>query len=158
MRRPSVRMRGGAGLDRIGAAAAQQRLHAGHELAHAEGLREVVVGADAERVHLVVLGAARGDDDDRHRDALAPDGLGHGPAVEAGQHEVDDGDVGALVAQLAQAPLPVLRPLDVEPGVAEVRRHDAGDHRVVLDQEHGGHARTVRTAGSRVGHRAVKPW
>src|SRR5215217_3627213 len=41
------------------------RAHPGHELLHGKRLDEIVVGADLERVHPVVLGAARADDDDR---------------------------------------------------------------------------------------------
>ena len=39
---------------------------AGDELGGAEGLRQVIVGAEAERAHGVVLARARGQDDDRH--------------------------------------------------------------------------------------------
>ena len=119
---------------------AQQGLHAGDELAHAERLGEVVVGADLERVHLVVLGAARRDDQDRRRDALAPRLLRQRPAVDARQHEIDDGDVVLLVAQLAQALVAVLRHHDVEAGVPQMRRDGTCDHAVVLDHEHARHA------------------
>ena len=61
-----------------------------------------------ERVHLVVLGAAGADDHDRRLDALARARLGDHPAVDAGQHQVDDRDVGPLEAQLAQAAVAVL--------------------------------------------------
>ena len=103
-------------------AAPQRGVHARHQLAHAERLREVVVGPDLERVHLVVLAAACRDHDDRRQDALGARPLGDRPAIEAGQHEIDDGDVGPLEAQLAQTALAVLGPLDVEPAVPEVRR------------------------------------
>ena len=75
-------------------------MHARDELLHRERLDEVVVGADLERVHAVVLGAAGADDDDRRADALGARGLlDEAPAVEAGQHQVEHEDVGALVAQ-----------------------------------------------------------
>ena len=134
-------------LVRLGAArAAQQRLHARHELAHAERLGQVVVGADLERVHLVVLGAARRDDQDRDRDAVAPRLLGQRPAVDARQHEVDDGDVVLLVAELAQPLVAILGEHDVEPGVPQVRRNGTRDNAVVLDHEHAGHDRSVPRA------------
>ena len=131
------------------AAAAQRRLHARHQLAHAERLRQVVVGADAERVHLVVLGPAGRHGDDRRADALAARRLGHRPAVEAGQHHVDHGDVGALVAQLREAALAVLDPLDVEARMAQVLEHHAGHDGVVLDHEHACHAVKVPGRGAR---------
>ena len=123
-------------------AAAERGVHARDELAHAEGLGEVVVGADLERVHLVVLAAARGDHDDRRHDALGASALRHGPAVETRKHQVDNGDVGALEAELAQPALAILRPLDVEPAVTEVRTDRACDDSVVLDQQHRWHSKT----------------
>ena len=115
-------------------AAPERGLHACDELAHAEGLGEVVVGADLEGVHLVVLAAARGDDEDRCEDPLAPGLLGQRPAVQGRQHEIDDAHVGSLEAQLPQGALAVLDPLDVVSGMAEVRAHRACDHPVVLHQ------------------------
>ena len=47
--------------------AAQHRLDAGHQLARAEGLGNVVVGAQLEPDHAVGLLVARGQHDDRHR-------------------------------------------------------------------------------------------
>ena len=125
-------------------AAAERGVHARHQLAHAEGLGQVVVGADLERVHLVVLAAARRDHDDRGDDALGTCALGHRPAVEAGKHQIDDGDVGALEAELAESALTVLRPLDVETAMPEVRADRARDHPVVLDQQYRWHGSKVR--------------
>src|SRR6266536_1696619 len=56
-------------------------VHASDELGHRERLHEVVVGADVERVHAVVLGPARADDDDRRADPLGAGALDHAPAV-----------------------------------------------------------------------------
>ena len=137
------------------ARAAQQRLDAGDELAHAERLREVVVGADLERVHLVVLGAARRDDQDRRRDALPARLLRECPAVDAGQHEIDDRDVVLLVAKLPEALVAVLRNDDVESGVSQVRRNGTCDHAVVLDHEHARHGQSVPRP-SVAGNRAMR--
>ena len=82
----------------------QRRLDAGHELLHPERLREVVVGADLEAVHLVVLRPSRRDHDDRDRDPLLAQRARDPPAVLAGQHQVDHRDVGALEPDLARAP------------------------------------------------------
>ena len=97
-------------LDRVAApllgrtdAAAGGGADAGDELAHRERLHEVVVRADLERVHAVVLGAARGDDDDRRADPLGPRGLDQLPAVELRQHQVEHADVGVLEAQPRRA-------------------------------------------------------
>jgi hypothetical protein len=48
-------------------AAAQLGAHAAEQLAHREGLGDVVVGADLEADHLVDLGVLGGEQDDRHR-------------------------------------------------------------------------------------------
>ena len=50
----------------VAAPAPQRRAHPRHELAQAERLRHVVVGADLEPDDRVDLGVARGDHDDRH--------------------------------------------------------------------------------------------
>jgi hypothetical protein len=60
------RRRGGRG----GGAAAQVRAHTRHQLHHAERLRDVVVGAEAEAAHLVGLQPAGAEDE--HRGLAAP--------------------------------------------------------------------------------------
>ena len=105
----------------------------GDELLHRERLDEVVVRAELERVDPVVLGSARADDDDRGADALAARLLDHAPTVDAGEHQVEDADVGLLVAEPGQAGLAVRDRHRVQTGGAEVARHALGDHVVVLD-------------------------
>ena len=99
-------------LDRLAAAllgrphaAAGGRADAGDELAHRERLHEVVVGADLERMHAVVLGAARRDDDDRRADPLGARRLDQLPAVELRQHQVEHADVGVLEPEARQPEL-----------------------------------------------------
>ena len=82
-----------------------------------------------------MLGAARRDDDDRRADPLAACLLDHLPAVEAGEHQVEDADVGALVAEPCEPRLAVRDPDRVEPGRLEVPRHPLGDDVVVLDDQ-----------------------
>ena len=125
------------------AAAAERRLDAGDELAHPERLRQVVVGADPERVHLVVLGPAGGHGDDRRADPLPARRLGYRPAIEAGQHHVDHGHIGPLIAELGQAALAILDPLHLEAGMAQMLEHHTRNDGVVLDHEHASHASTV---------------
>jgi hypothetical protein len=84
-------------------ASAGSRAHSSGQLLHRERLHEVVVGADLERVNAVVLGPPCGDDDDGRADALVSSLLDDAPAVDAGQHEIEDADVRPLVAQAGRA-------------------------------------------------------
>jgi hypothetical protein len=69
---------------------------------HAEGFGEVVVGAGVEGVDLGVFGVAGGEDDDR-RGGPAAQGLDDGDAVEIGQAEVEDDQVGWVTAGGAES-------------------------------------------------------
>ena len=117
--------------------------HARHELLHRERLDEIVVGADLERMHAVVLGAAGGDDDDRRADPLVPRRLDQLPAVDAGQHQVEHADVRLLVAE-PREPLRAVADRDrVEAGGAEMPRHSLRDHLVVLDDQNFRHGSLI---------------
>ena len=105
------------------------------ELLHREGLDEVVVGADLQGVHPVVLGAARRDDDDRRADALAAGLLDHLPPVDTRKHEVEHADVRPLVPQPGKARLAVRDADCVEARRLEMTRHPLGDDLVVLDDQ-----------------------
>ena len=61
------------------------------------------------------------------------------PAVEPGQHQVEDADVGALEAQPGETELAPLDRHGVEAGRREMSRHAVGDHFVVLDDQHARH-------------------
>ena len=75
--------------------APQQRAHARHQLADAERLGQVVVGAAVEAEHLVGLLAAGREHQDRRVGVrrVAPDGAAQREAVEPGQHQVEDDQV-----------------------------------------------------------------
>ncbi len=105
MSRPSKPRLAPGGLDRqrtgghrrgvrtgVRAAAAQQRAHSRHQLAHAERLRQVVVGAAVEAEYLVGLVAPRREHQDRRLGIarLAANGAAQRHAVEPGQHQVEN--------------------------------------------------------------------
>ena len=69
------------------------RAHPGQQLVHLERLGDVVVRAGVERLDLLVAGRPRGQHDDRHRVPSA-DAVQDLDAVEVGQSEVEDDDVG----------------------------------------------------------------
>ena len=128
------------------------------ELAHRERLHEVVVGADLERVHAVVLGAARRDDDDRRADPFGAGRLDQLPAVELGEHQVEHADVRVLVAEAGQAELAAADDDRVEPGRVQVACHPVGDHVVVLDDQDLGHVPTIDRSPARPGFGPVTIW
>ena len=109
--------------------AAQQRVHARDELARAERLRHVVVGADGEPDEQIGLAVAGGEHQDRQR-ALALDLLAHLDAVETGEHEVEHDEVGPDALAELDAARAVARDLDLvalaaQPGRRRPRRSSA---------------------------------
>ena len=119
---------------RARAAAAQHGTDAGRDLRGAEGLDDVVVGAELEADDPVGLGAAGGDHHDRHG-GFAPQRAAHVAAVDVGQAEVEQHEVRIGLAR--------------EPQRVGTRRGDQrlealadqgvlerlGDRRLVLDQQ-----------------------
>ena len=117
---------------------AQHRLDPQHQLAGAERLGHVVVGAQLEADDPVGLGAERGQHD--HRDVAA----GAQPAadletVDPGQHQVEDHQVGRVVAHQRGDGLAVAGLVDLVTGRAQVGDHDLAHGRVVIDHQHPGH-------------------
>ncbi len=124
---------------------AQQRVDTRDQLAHAERLRHVVVGADGEADQKVCFAVASGQHEDGHR-AVVLDALAHLDAVEAGQHEIEHDEVGAgAFAELDTAGT-VGRHLDVVSLAAQPGGDGLGDRRLVLDHHDG-----ARGAFSRAG-------
>ena len=80
---------------RRGRGAAEDRLHAGDELARVERLREVVVGADLEPDDLVDVVVARGEHEDRDVGALADPPADVDP-VDIGERQVEHDQRRAL--------------------------------------------------------------
>ena len=116
--------------------AAQDRPHAGDELAGRERLRDVVVGAELEAEHAVDLAVARREHEDREIGVgSAAHSAAHLHAVDrARQPDVEDREHRLLVAD--QRPAPARRPaawIDAEPRIAEVEIEQIGDVGIVLD-------------------------
>jgi hypothetical protein len=130
---------------------AQQRADAGDELADAERLGQVIVGAALQAVHLVGFLAPGGEHQDRHISELrfAADRAGHRDAVEPRQHDVEDHQIERLAARQPEPLRSVRRRDRVEALEAEMENHEVADVLVVLDDEHSG--------GGAV-RRGILPW
>ncbi len=122
------------------ARAAQQRAHARDQLAHAEWLRQVVVGAALEAEHFVGLFAAGRQHQDRDVAVgrLSPDRPAHRDAVESRQHQVEHDDVERLRPRVAQPFVAVADRHDGQAFQPQVQRDQVADVRLVLDDEDTG--------------------
>ena len=129
---------------------ASLHLDAGLQLVQIEGLGQVVVGAGLQKGNLVGGGDARRDDDDGQRAIGAADGAHDLLAGHAGQHEIGDNDVRALLAQKQET-------LGAREGLAapvaatlQMRADHLVDRGVVLDDEYVGdgfHGKQDNTRG-----------
>jgi hypothetical protein len=126
-----------------------------HQLARAEGLGHVVVGAGLERLDLCVLLAHRAEHEDGHRRPLAQ-AAGELDAAAVGEHEVDDGGVrrahgGAVERLLHRGGLD-----HVVAGLAQDDLQRAQDLALVVDHEHPGEIAHAGSSGSST--TKLDPW
>ena len=128
----------------------------GDELARAERLGEVVVGADGEADDQVGLGVAGREHEDRYR-ALPLDALAHLEAVEAGEHEVEDDEVGLEPLARLHAAGTVAGDLDGEALAAEPGRDGFRDRCFVLDHEDRACVGGSAASSDIVGHATEAP-
>ena len=126
--------------------APEDRAHPRLELVHGERLDDVVVGSGVEGADDRRVVVAGGDDDDRgapHR----PEHRQQAVAVEVGQAQVEQDEVGLVVEDALEARHRRGRAGHRVPAVGE-RAHEGGpDRGVVLDDEHvchSGHGRAGR--------------
>ena len=119
--------------------APQRGSEAREELVHAERLGDVVVGAGVEGRDLVALGFADGEDDDRHGGPAAQ-AADHFDAVDSGEAEVEDDEVGVLPGGDRERRLAGLGEVDVVAACAEVGRERAQDLGLVVDDEDARHS------------------
>ena len=134
---------------RLGAAgvAAEHGADARRELLQAEGLDQVVVGAEIEALHPVGDRVARGEDE--HRDAV----LAPAQAVEdlepvlAGQAEVEEHEVVGLGRERGLRSGAVLHPVGRVAFLPQPLAQAFPDHCVVFHekQPHVGHPRSIGT-------------
>ena len=118
-------------------AAPQQRAHPRDELADAERLGQVVVGAALEAEHLVGLFAPRRQHQDRHVAVhrLAPHRPAHRHAVEPRQHQVENQQIERLSFARASACRAVSRGDRRQTFELQMQHDQIADMRVVFDDE-----------------------
>ena len=104
------------------------------QLGRGERFRHVVVGADPETLDLVLLGPFRRQHDDRPRREL-PDPPAHLEAVEAGQHHVQDHQVGVDPLEEGEPLLPARRRRDAKALLLEVEGDHAQVAGLVIDRK-----------------------
>jgi len=107
------------------------------QLAHAERLGHVVLGAELEAGDAIGLAAARGQHDDRDlpRALLLAELARKRYTRHSGQHPVDQQQVGERIAHDAEGALGVAGAHDVVAGVLQVDRDQLLDRRFVFHQE-----------------------
>ncbi|MNL31347.1 hypothetical protein D3C87_1531310 [compost metagenome] len=118
-----------------GLAAAQQGLDAGDQLAEAEGLDQVVVGADLEADDAVDLLALGGEHDDGDVVLLAAQKAADLEAAQLGQHEVQNDQVGLRELDLLEGLLPIVGLYDLVALLHESELDGLDDHLFVVDKQ-----------------------
>ena len=114
------------------------RADAGGDLVQAERLHDVVVGARVERPDHRGVVVDGGDHDDRHRTGR-PDHPDHGQAVDVGQPQVEQHEVGSLAQHRLQPGDAGAGGVDVVAALAQALLERGTDRRIVLDHEDAGH-------------------
>ena len=119
--------------------AAQRGPDPAAELAHAERLGDVVVGAELEAEDLVDLLGLGGEHDDRHgaARAQAPADL---EAVELGHHHVEHDEVEGLLAEARERLAAVGRLHDLVAVLAQREGQQGLDRLLVVDEQDAGWA------------------
>ena len=146
--------------DEVAVRAPQQRLDPAHQLAQPERLGQVVVGAELEADDLVDLVVARGEDEDRHLGPGRADAAEDLEAVDPGQPDVEDDEVGRLVGRDVEALLAGAGDGDLVAFLLEGVLDATRDGVLVFDDEDGGgHAgdATPRGPDRRNGQLATTP-
>ena len=116
------------------AGAAEHGLDPGQQLARAEGLGDVVVGADLEADDAVGLLDQGGEQDDRQVGGLADHPAERQPVL-ARHHDVEDDEIDGAGLQDAAHLLAAVGGRDAKPLLGEVLRQRLADVGRVVDDE-----------------------
>ena len=115
-------------------AAAQHRVDARHQLLHLKGLDDVVVRAHLQTRDAVAHVALGGEHDDRGLGLLA-DLRAHAPAVEHGEHDIEQHQIRLLLFKLLHGLAAVIGDTDLEALLVQIHTDEIGDIPVVLHHQ-----------------------
>src|SRR6266851_4030686 len=118
-----------------GGAIALGRLHPSKQLLQGEGLRDVVVGAHFERLHLEVHGVLSGEHQHRHSFAAIAQRAQHLETRQRRQAQVEHEHVVVAAGRKAQPFGAVPDEVGVKPGLGQTALHVLADCLVVFDDE-----------------------
>jgi len=122
------------GLVGLSACAPEQRLGPRHQLLGVKRFGQIVVGADLQADHLVGDLIAGREHDDRHL-ALLADLLADGQAVGAGEHDVEDHQVGLDLAEPRYRLGAVPHPLDLIAFAGQIEPGQLDDVLFIVDDQ-----------------------
>jgi hypothetical protein len=114
---------------------AEHGRHPQHQLPRAERLGHVVVGAQLEAENAIFLLAERGEHHDGQLGRLTAEPPADLQTTEAGQHQVEDHDVGGTPGHRLQRLLTVAGHLDQVARAVQVARHHVPHRHVVVDDQ-----------------------
>ena len=123
----------------VAAVPAEHRVDACHDLLHLEGLHDIVVRAHLQTGHLVFQLALGGHHDDRGLVRL-PDLPAHAPAVQHGEHDVQQHQVRREAVEQGHPLAAVCRHLGLEALLLQIELEELGDIAVIFhDKYFDGH-------------------
>jgi hypothetical protein len=114
---------------------AKDGAHAAHELPRAEGLRDVIVGANIETVHAIVFRGARRQHDNRHPAARLAEGSTDLDAVDRRQRKVQNDEIAPSGRGLVQGLGAVRTYRHIVASVFEITLNRIGRLALILDDE-----------------------
>ena len=114
---------------------AQYRLHAQYQLRHGKWLGDIVVGAQCQSLHDVLVARFRGQHDDRLLPVLLADAITDFEPVDPGQHDIEQNQVVFTAQAKAQAIVAIVRGFDFVTVVDEHVDQAATNRGLVLDNQ-----------------------
>jgi hypothetical protein len=138
---PAVRV--GGRRNPLATGAAEDGIDAGHQLAHVEGLGQIVVGANFQTHDAVDVFAARREHNDGHI-GFATQAPKHFESVHAGQIHIQQDEIQAGVSGLFDALLSGVDGAEFEPFLRERLAEQLGHLAIIVDDQYFPHSASIR--------------